>query len=152
MPSCRRSVSDLVVNMRLYRYDTGLLGLTLQYKLCGVQMQRHFDEFRQHIRTVLTKMQLPPQAKTDFLKQLDVYQWHPFMAVSSSELQIAQHENHLCRGAVLRRAILSTLDELSTNPFIRQSYVTFKQAQQEAIATENRLKQRLLLVSKHLEK
>lgn len=152
MPSSRCTVIDLVVNMHLYNYDTGLLALTLQHKLCGVQMQRHFDEFRQHIRTVLTRLQLPSQAKIDFLKQLDVYEWHPFMAVSSSELQIGQHENHLCRGAVLRRAILSTLDELSTNPFIRQSYVTFKQAQQEAIAAENRLKHRLVFVSKQLDK
>ena len=152
MCSYRCTVSDLVVNTNLYMYDAELLGLTLQYKLCDVQIERYYDIFIQHVQTALTQLELPIQTKHDFLKHLELYQWNPFVAVSSNELRIRLHKVNLHRGALLRRAILSTLSKLSTNSTIRQSYLTFRQAQDEIVATEKLLKQRLRLMSKHLDK
>ena len=152
MRSSRYTVSDLVVNTSLYLYDAGLFGLTLHYKLCNVQKERHYNAFIQHVQTALTHLELPLQTKQDFLKHLKFYEWNPFVPVCSYKLQIHLNKVNLHRGALLRHAVLSTLGKLSTNSTIRQSYVTFKQAHEESVTIDNLLKQRLLLMSKHLDK
>ena len=132
MPSSRCSIAEL----------------SEKYMTYAERKHHCFDVFKQHMYDAFTRLQLPQHIHHDFWRQIDYYQWNPFVEVNRTNIYkiihtITLNYDNLLQRALIRCTMLSTLHHLSSNPHIRQSYLNFERAKRDAVDIEIHLKRQI---------